>query len=197
MDIADRETANGRRNQHENPEGRKRRLAKEDYGGEMMLNYEQSCKEWVRGCSNTVGGHAEDCEECTRVFREHIMKLMAREGQLKEVTRDKCGVNEKPTGPPPKEPPKGQGDLTGTGCRQPMGILHYNGENKITPTVFYETSAFDDDIYIELPHINTIIRVSVPLWHRIADFNLAYSIGDGWSDIKERTDHPNPKRKKQ
>jgi hypothetical protein len=50
-----------------------------------MLNYEQSCKEWIRGCSNTVDGHAEDCEECTRIFREHIEKLMKVEGELKEV----------------------------------------------------------------------------------------------------------------
>lgn len=44
-----------------------------------MLNYEQSCKEWIRGCSNTIGGHAEDCKECTKIFREHIEKLMKEE----------------------------------------------------------------------------------------------------------------------
>lgn len=44
-----------------------------------MLNYEQSCKEWIKGCSNTIGGHAEDCEECTRIFREHIEKLIKDE----------------------------------------------------------------------------------------------------------------------
>ena len=50
----------------------------------MMLNYEQSCKEWVKGCSNTIDGHAEDCEECTRIFREHIEKLMKAEDKPKE-----------------------------------------------------------------------------------------------------------------
>ena len=51
----------------------------------MWLNYEQSCKEWIKGCSNTMDGHPEDCEQCTRVLREHIEKLIAAENALEDV----------------------------------------------------------------------------------------------------------------
>lgn len=50
-----------------------------------MLNYEQSCKEWMKGCSNTIGGHPEDCQECTRVFREHLEKLAEKASSHKEI----------------------------------------------------------------------------------------------------------------
>jgi hypothetical protein len=40
------------------------------------LDYRESCLEWLKGCSNTIDGHPEDCKECTKAFREHIEHLV-------------------------------------------------------------------------------------------------------------------------
>jgi hypothetical protein len=48
-------------------------------GKRKGLGIKESCIEWLKGCSNTVGGHPEDCEKCTVVFREHIEKLVTAE----------------------------------------------------------------------------------------------------------------------
>lgn len=45
----------------------------------MMLDFKESCIEWLKGCSNTMDGHPEDCKQCTTAFREHIEKLLAAE----------------------------------------------------------------------------------------------------------------------
>lgn len=38
-------------------------------------NYEESCKEWLKGCTNASEGNPEECEECTMAFLNHIKKL--------------------------------------------------------------------------------------------------------------------------
>jgi hypothetical protein len=40
------------------------------------LNLRDSYIEWLKGCSNTIDGHPEDCKECTTAFREHIQNLL-------------------------------------------------------------------------------------------------------------------------
>ena len=44
---------------------------------DKVLDFEESCKEWVKGCSCASVSRPWECVECTRAFYEHVQKLIA------------------------------------------------------------------------------------------------------------------------
>jgi len=47
---------------------------------EKLLNWEESCKEFLKGCSVARPDHQEECEECLKAFMDHLRNLAAKEG---------------------------------------------------------------------------------------------------------------------
>ncbi|MBV7475388.1 hypothetical protein [Pseudoxanthomonas sp. PXM05] len=53
-------------------------------------DYEEACREWMRGCSNAPAGKPWECAECTAAFHARLLKLTGtpeQQAQWKEEAR--------------------------------------------------------------------------------------------------------------
>jgi len=54
--------------------------------------WEAACREWLKGCSNTLNGSPAECEECTNAFLKHLLKLQEEQEMVTDVDDPRFGV---------------------------------------------------------------------------------------------------------
>jgi len=48
-----------------------------------MNKYEELCKEWLKGCSNTLCNYQEDCKPCTDAFLKAVKEAVKEDNYFR------------------------------------------------------------------------------------------------------------------